>query len=258
MSWMVGKNHYTFPAGRLDLGKKPNINIRTEKIYNNYGTGFSGMPYGGIYGGMYGGFDYGYGYGSYDNELSKGEKWMLALGGIASLGGAILSAFTGKKVDNTQETADTGTAGNTSDNSQLAELEQQNQELNANYEKVVEENKKLSELSKLYQEGITYNETDDTYSANVTDIFGQKETITASTVEEIKEAKQKKETEVEEQKKFCADNNIEIKSDGTFATTIKGPDGQEQIITGSTPEAVKQEAEDKSKILNSGNEDLLA
>ncbi len=262
MSWMVGRNHYTVPAGRLDLGRKPNINIHTEKIYNNYGTGFAGMPYGSIYGGMYGGFDYGYGYGNYDTGLTKGEKWMLALGGIASLGGAVLSAFTGgsQKV----ESAGTDTAQAESQSKPLTAedvaqitretIESTMSELQKKENAEIAERK---EAAKLQQEGITKND-DGTYTATVKDIFGQTQTITASTLAEVRSNKEKQESEIKEQQEFCQANNIEIKQDGTFATTIKGPDGKEEIITGTTPEGVKQEADDKSQILNSGNEDLLA
>ena len=259
---MVGRNHYTFPAGRLDLGRKPNINIHTEKIYNNYGSGFSGMPYGGFYGGMYGG-GYNYGYGAYDTGLTKGEKWMLALGGIASLGGAVLSAFTGgsQKVD--ASSSDTAEVKSKSQSTPLtredvAQITKETVEATMS-EIQKKENAEIAErkeAAKLQQEGITKND-DGTYSATVKDVFGQNQTISGS-LAEVRSQKTEHENKVKEQKEFCQANNIEIKQDGTFTTTINGPDGKEEIITGTTPEGVKQEADDKTKLLNGGNEDLLA
>ena len=61
------------------------INIYHKEVHNNYGGAmFPMMNYG-----MYG--NYGY----FDAGLTKGEKWMLALGGIGAIGGAILSGLTG-------------------------------------------------------------------------------------------------------------------------------------------------------------------
>lgn len=60
------------------------INIYHKEVHNNYG-GIFPMNYG-----MYG--NYGY-YGNYNPGLTAGEKWMLALGGIGAIGGAILGAL---------------------------------------------------------------------------------------------------------------------------------------------------------------------
>ena len=234
MAWMVGRNHYTVPTGRLDLGSKPNINIHTEKIYNNYGTG---MPYGSIYGG---GFGYGYGYGNYDTGLTKGEKWMLGIAGVATIGGAILSAFTG--ASKAEAPAEVDTSDFTAEQkAQLEELQDQQAAIAERHEKLVEENKELKERAKLYQEGITKND-DGTYTATVKNLFGKNETITASSADGVREAKKQKEEEINTQKDFCAANGITIGTDGQFSKTIKTASGEEQEITGATPEEVLQKS----------------
>lgn len=86
-----------FPIGRQPLRAgmhRPlhhcgtrNINY-TKVTYNNFGGGMGMYPMGG----MYGMYDM---YGGYDTGMSKGEKWMLGIGGAATLIGAIASAFGG-------------------------------------------------------------------------------------------------------------------------------------------------------------------
>lgn len=253
MSWMVGRNHYTVPVGRLDLGRKPNINIHTEKIYNNYGSGYSPMPfgmYGGGFGygyntmpfGMYGGFDYGAGFGYYDPGLTKGEKWMLGLGGVATIGGAILSAFTGQtKTPELEETA-SNIELTEKQEAQLAEIKKKQEAATARYEKLLAENKELKERAALYSEGIEKND-DGTYTASIKDVFGQTQTIKASSLEDIRESKKEKEEEISKQKEFCASNEIKVGSNGEFSKTVKTSSGEEKIFTAKTPEEVLQQIE---------------
>lgn len=250
---MVGRDHCTVPTGRLDLGRKPNINIHTEKIVNNYGTGygagFMGMPYGGMYGA---GYDCGYGnYQNYDNELSKGEKWMLALGGITSIGGAILGAFTGNnKVEDESKKAQV--SGDTAQlteqqQAQLADLQKQQETKRALLDQALAEKQKLVEESKLYQEGITKND-DGTYAATVKDIFGNNQKITASTPDEVRTAKKEAEAELKEQKEYCSEHGIKATENGDFAITVTLKDGTQHVCSGKTPQEAKQAGDDVLKL----------
>ena len=123
------------------------INIYHKEVHNNYGGAmFPMMNYG-----MYG--NYGY----YNPGLTSGEKWMLALGGIGAIGGAILSAFTGgqEKIEGTPPASDDGKAeiqaqqeANEALEEQIKELREKNADLKAQLLKQKnDEIQKMKELS---------------------------------------------------------------------------------------------------------------
>ena len=177
MSWMVGKSGYTVPKDRLILGSRPNINIHTEKYYNNYGSGCAGgifpMNYNmGYYGNMYGA-----GYYNPDPGLTKGEKWMLGLGAVTSIVGAVTSAITGTKSSDVTET-DTPETVTTRTAEQPEQTEQQIRAQKL-HQKALEDNQRLKEeakkLEELRQEGITKN-TDGSFSAKIKEAAGNQVT----------------------------------------------------------------------------------
>ena len=230
MAWMVnGKDHYTVPIGRLDLGSKPNTNIYIQKIYNNNNT------------------DSIFGYNYSEPGLTKGEKWMFGIGTCLSISGAIIGGVN--SLLNNKSPAEVDTSDFTAEQkAQLEELQEQQAAIAERHEKLVAENKELKEKAKLYQEGITKND-DGTYTATVKDLFGKNETITASSADDVREAKKEKEKEINTQREFCSTNGITIGSNGQFSKTIKTSSGEEQEITGSSPEEVLQ----KSTLAESSN-----
>ena len=236
MSWMVGKSGYTVPKDRLILGSRPNINIHTEKYYNNYGSGYSGgifpMNYNtGFYGNMYGA-----GYYNPDPGLTKGEKWMLGLGAVTSAIGAVASAITGTKSSDVTET-DTPETVTTIKTEQPEQTEQQIRAQKL-HQKALEDNQRLKEeakkLEELRQEGITKN-TDGSFSAKIKDAEGNQITLTNTSLEKLREeikAKQQETSEIsfEEDPAELAKEGITKNADGTYEAEITDKDGNKKIL----------------------------
>lgn len=224
---MVGKSGYTFPKDRLMLGSSPNINIHTEKYYNNYGSGYSGgifpMNYNmGYYGNMYGADYY-----NPNPGLTKGEKWMIGLGAVTSIVGAVTSAITGAKIPE-QETR-------TAEQPELTERQIRAQKL---HQKALEDNQKLREESKkleeLRREGITKN-TDGSYSAKIKDAAGNQVTLTNTSLDKLREeikAKQQETSEIssEEDPAELKNEGITKNPDGTYEAEITDTNGNKKIL----------------------------
>lgn len=231
MSWMVGKSGYTFPKDRLMLGSRPNINIHTEKYYNNYGSGYSG----GIFPMNYGAGMYGNGYNP-DPGLTKGEKWMIGLGAVTSIVGAVTSAITGTKSSDVTETDTPET-----DSTRTAEQpEQTEQQIRAQrlHQKALEDNQKLREeakkLEELRQEGITKN-TDGSYSAKIKDAAGNQVTLTNTSLDKLREEIKAKKEDLslvtsEEDPAELAKEGITKNADGTYEAEITDKDGNKKIL----------------------------
>lgn len=112
------------------------INIYHKEVYNNYGGAMFPMNYG----------MYNMGYGGYNQGLTSGEKWMLALGGITSIGGAILGALG--KTDNEAKTDTPETPAPNNNNGfddKLSKMQEENDQLNKQLKDVLAENKKLQQ-----------------------------------------------------------------------------------------------------------------
>lgn len=224
---MVGKSGYTVPKDRLMLGSSPNINIHTEKYYNNYGSGYSGgifpMNYNmGYYGNMYGADYY-----NPNPGLTKGEKWMIGLGAVTSIVGAVTSAITGAKIPE-QETR-------TAEQPELTERQIRAQKL---HQKALEDNQKLREESKkleeLRREGITKN-TDGSYSAKIKDAAGNQVTLTNTSLDKLREeikAKQQETSEIssEEDPAELKKEGITKNPDGTYEAEITDKNGNKKIL----------------------------
>ena len=236
MSWMVGKSGYTVPKDRLILGSRPNINIHTEKYYNNYGSGCAGgifpMNYNmGYYGNMYGA-----GYYNPDPGLTKGEKWMLGLGAVTSIVGAVTSAITGTKSSEAAE-ADAQATVSTSPTEQPEQTERQIRAQRL-HQKALEDNQRLKEeakkLEELRQEGITKN-TDGSFSAKIKDAEGNQITLTNTSLEKLREeikAKQQETSEIsfEEDPAELAKEGITKNADGTYQAEITDKDGNKKTL----------------------------
>ena len=236
MSWMVGKSGYTVPKDRLILGSRPNINIHTEKYYNNYGSGCAGgifpMNYNmGYYGNMYGA-----GYYNPDPGLTKGEKWMLGLGAVTSAIGAVASAITGTKSSDVTET-DTPETVTTIKTEQPEQTEQQIRAQKL-HQKALEDNQRLKEeakkLEELRQEGITKN-TDGSFSAKIKDAAGNQVTLTNTSLDKLREEIKAKKEELsqvtsEEDPAELAKEGITKNPDGTYQAEITDKDGNKKTL----------------------------
>ena len=236
MSWMVGKSGYTVPKDRLILGSRPNINIHTEKYYNNYGSGCAGgifpMNYNmGYYGNMYGA-----GYYNPDPGLTKGEKWMLGLGAVTSIVGAVTSAITGTKSSEAAE-ADAKATVSTSPTEQPEQTERQIRAQKL-HQKALEDNQRLKEeakkLEELRQEGITKN-TDGSFSAKIKDAAGNQVTLTNTSLDKLREEIKAKKEELsqvtsEEDPAELAKEGITKNPDGTYQAEITDKDGNKKTL----------------------------
>ncbi len=107
------------------------INIYHKEVHNNYGGAmFPMMNYG----------NWGY----YNPGLTSGEKWMLALGGIGTIGGAILGAiFGGNEEAKVQNDEKPVTQNDDAFQAQLDNLEEKIDTLNEKIETIEDENEKL-------------------------------------------------------------------------------------------------------------------